>query len=141
MDCKELLKLRQRSDGLNRYMNIQILDISEGAAVAELDLTPEMLNPLGVAHGGSIFTLCDAAAGSAAASRGRLAVTLSGVINYLRPGKASETLRAEASELKAGKSTSVYSVDVYDTAGTLVSNSTFTMFYTGQRAEDVWGAQ
>ena len=39
-------------------------------AAFEVDLTPELLNPLGMAHGGTIFTLCDIAAGSAAASQG-----------------------------------------------------------------------
>ncbi len=140
MDYKELLKLRQRAGGLNKHLGIRVLEISEGTAVAELDLTPETLNPLGNAHGGTLFTLCDVAAGSAAASHGRVAVTLSGVINYLRPGREGHTLRAVASELKAGKNTSVYNVDVHDMDGAMVANCTFTMFYTGLRVEDAWQA-
>ncbi|MGE4549351.1 MAG: PaaI family thioesterase [Intestinibacillus sp.] len=140
MDYQELLKLRQRAGGLNKHLGIRVLEISEGAATAELDLTPETLNPLGNAHGGTLFTLCDVAAGSAAASHGRVAVTLSSIINYLRPGKAGETLRATASELKTGKNTSVYNVDVRDTEGALIANCTFTMFYTGLRVEDAWQA-
>ncbi|MCB6365586.1 PaaI family thioesterase [Intestinibacillus massiliensis] len=140
MDYKEMIDVRQRMRGMNRHVGVRVVEITEGGAVAELDLTPQTLNPLGNAHGGAIFTLCDSAAGSAAAARGRIAVTLSGSINYLRPGRAGKTLRAVASELKSGRNTAVYTVDVYDTDGTLVSNCTFTMFYTGQTVDEVWAA-
>lgn len=141
MDHTELLKLRQRATGINRYLGIRVLEISDGGAVCELDVTPETLNPLGMAHGGTIFTLCDIAAGSAAASRGNVAVTLTGSINYLKPGVEGERLRAVAAEIKAGKSTAVYTVDVVDGKGARIANSTFTMFYTGRKAEEVWAEE
>ena len=140
MDYKEMVGLRQRMRGFNKHVGVRVIEITEGGAVAELDLTPQTLNPLGNAHGGAIFTLCDSAAGSAAASRGRIAVTLSGVINYLRPGIAGKTLRAAATEIKAGRSTAVYNVDVFDPEGTQVSNCTFTMFYTGLSVGEIWAA-
>lgn len=138
MDYKQLVEMRRRMGGFNAHIGVKVVEITEGGAVAELAVTPETQNPLGNAHGGAIFTLCDSAAGSAAASRGRIAVTLSGVINYMRPGKADTLLRAVASECKAGRNTAVYAVDVFDLADKLIANCTFTMFYTGQRVEDVW---
>ena len=75
MTIEEILKLRQEAGGLNKLMHMHVVTLDkDGGATVELDLTPELLNPLGMAHGGTIFTLCDIAAGSAAASQGTVAV-------------------------------------------------------------------
>ena len=77
MTIEEILKLRQEAGGLNKLMHMHVVTLDkDGGATVELDLTPELLNPLGMAHGGTIFALCDIAAGSAAASQGTVAVTL-----------------------------------------------------------------
>ena len=66
MTIEEILKLRQEAGGLNKLMHMHVVTLDkDGGATVELDLTPELLNPLGMAHGGTIFTLCDIAAGSA----------------------------------------------------------------------------
>ena len=76
-EIERILKLRQEANGLNKLMHMRVITLDEdGGATVELDLTDELLNPLGMAHGGTIFTLCDIAAGSAAASHGIVAVTL-----------------------------------------------------------------
>ena len=69
MTIEKILKLRQEAGGLNKLMHMHVVTLDEhGGATVELELTEELLNPLGMAHGGTIFTLCDIAAGSAAAS-------------------------------------------------------------------------
>lgn len=137
MTTQEILKWRQQASGLNRLMNMRITELSESRAVVELSLTPELLNPLGMAHGGTIYSLCDVAAGTAAASRGRVAVTLNSSTNYLRPGGPGRTLRAVATERKTGRRTGVYLVEVFDDKDTHIADATFTMYYTGQTLEDL----
>ena len=91
MTIEEILKLRQEAGGLNKLMHMHVVTLDkDGGATVELDLTPELLNPLGMAHGGTIFTLCDIAAGSAAASQGTVAVTLDSTIHYYRPGRCGK---------------------------------------------------
>ena len=93
MEIGEILKLRQDANGLNKLMHTHVVTLDkDGGATVEIELTDEVLNPLGMAHGGTIFTLCDIAAGSAAASQGTVAVTLDSSINYptlrnIRDGK------------------------------------------------------
>lgn len=137
MELKEILKWRQEADGYNKYLGIRVTGIGVGSSEVEVTITPELLNPLGVAHGGTIYSLCDVAAGTAAASRGRVAVTLSGVINYLRPGPAGHLLRGMANEIKSGRTTAVYIVEVLDEEDRLVATATFTMYYTGKTVEDM----
>lgn len=134
---KRVLAWRQQTKGFNQYIGIRVVDIGEGTGEVEAELTPEMLNPLGRAHGGMIYTLCDVAAGTAAASRGRVAVTLTGSINYLRAGYGGTTLRGRATEIKSGRQTAVYDVRVEDEAGRQIACATFTMYYTGQTIEDM----
>ncbi|MCQ5128133.1 PaaI family thioesterase [Butyricicoccus faecihominis] len=137
LSTHEILKWRQQQSGLNRLMNMQITELTEGHAEVTLALSPALLNPLGMAHGGTIYSLCDVAAGTAAASRGRVAVTLNSSTNYLRPGKPDRTLRAVATERKAGRTTGVFLVEVFDDRGEHVADATFTMYYTGQTLEDM----
>ena len=99
MTIEEILKLRQEAGGLNKPMHMHVVTPDkDGGATVELDLTPELLNPLGMAHGGTIFSLCDIAAGSAAASQGTVAVTLDSTIHYYRPGRCGKKLTAVAYE-------------------------------------------
>ena len=98
MTIEEILKLRQEAGGLNKLMHMHVVTLDkDGGATVELDLTPELLNPLGMAHGGTIFTLCDIAAGSAAASQGTVAFRGSG-----RPSRSTApsttTVRAAAAK-------------------------------------------
>ena len=104
MEIAEILKLRQNANGLNKLMNMHVITLDkDGGATVEVELTDELLNPLGMAHGGTIFTLCDIAAGSAAASQGTVAVTLDSSINYptlrnIRDGKEMKKANPDLTE-------------------------------------------
>ena len=121
----------------NKYNHIFATDIEPELAVVEAELRPESMNPLGMAHGGTIFTLCDIAAGSAAASQGTVAVTLDSTIHYYRQGRCGKKLTAVAYERKRGRKVSVYMVEVHDDEGKHIADATFTMFYTGATLDDM----
>ena len=55
-------------------------------------------------------------------------------MSYLRPGYANEGLLAKTRELKHGRTTAVYLVDVYQ-GDRLIANGQFTMYYTGETIE------
>ena len=140
MTIEEILKLRQESRRLKRTDAHARCDARQGRRRnrSELDLTPELLNPLGMAHGGTIFTLCDIAAGSAAASQGTVAVTLDSTIHYYRPGPLRQKADCCAHERKRGRKVSVYMVEVHDDEGKHIADATFTAcFYTGATLDDM----
>ncbi len=131
-DILQRLKYRHERENLYHQMHdLKIVSLSDGYAEVFLPARPEVLNPLGNFHGGAIYTLCDVAAGTAAASRGRVGVTLSSSMSYMRPGHNSEGLLAKTTEMKYGRTTAVYSVDVYQ-GDRLIANGQFTMFFTGE---------
>ena len=69
--------------GFNRHNEIQIVDVDDGTSVIEVPLRKESNNPLGIAHGGLIFSICDVAAGVAALGR-----NMAWLLKNLRRGDA-----------------------------------------------------
>jgi len=91
---------------------ITLLAAREGYAKVSLTITPDMLNGLGTAHGGIIFTLADCAFAYACNSRNQAAVAQQAAITYLSPGRAGETLTAEAAEQALEGRAGVYTITI-----------------------------
>ena len=67
-----------------QLLQLRVVDIKEGYGRVEIDLHHELMNSVGIVHGGLLFSIADSASGAAAASRGTKSVTLSGGLNIIR---------------------------------------------------------
>ena len=67
--------------GFNSHNHIVVTEVGEGTSVVEVEMTQDAMNPLGMAHGGLIFSMCDVATGVAARTGGRITVTLDSSIH------------------------------------------------------------
>ncbi len=94
------------------FGGIALLEAREGYARLSLAVTADMLNGHGTLHGGVIFTLADCAFAYACNSRNEAAVAQQASITYLSPGRAGETLTAEATEQATAGRAGVYTVAV-----------------------------
>ena len=97
-------------------------------ALCTLPLRPEHRNAAGTPMGGAIFTLADFA--FAVAANGfadSITVSQSADIHFLSPAKGG-VLTAEARCLRAGRTVSLYTVDVKDDLGTYVAHVTISGF-------------
>ena len=102
-----------------------ITEISSEELLMSMIVDEEHLNVWGMAHGGVIFTLADAAAGHLTVeSSGKACVTISGNLNFIKPVYPGK-LEALAHMEHLGKTTSVVRVDVMQ-EGKIVSVATFT---------------
>lgn len=113
----------------NRHNGIKITEFRDDYASCRVELTPDVMNAQGIAHGGIIFAICDVAAGFAAAGIDRRLVTQSANINFLRPA-IGEFLVAKAEPIKIGKTVSVMEARAYDDQNRLVAEATYSLFYT-----------
>ena len=71
---KELMEMMNWSLDANEFVkhnHIVIDDIELTGATAHIDIVPETLNVLGVAHGGAHFSLADTCAGYSSRADGR----------------------------------------------------------------------
>ena len=78
------------------WMGIVVTHAEGGIATAELDVTANMANGSGIAHGGVVFALADTAFAMAANSVIHGAPTADASIVYLAPGRIGVKLVASA---------------------------------------------
>ena len=123
--AKEILKNKKGFISANNYEVVKVMD-----HYCELEgiITDTSTNHLGIAHGGYIFGLADTAAGIAAMTDERVAVTIDSSIQYLKAGKGSK-LKAVAKALKVGKSVGFFEVLIYDLEDSLIAKANINYFY------------
>lgn len=124
----------------NRLLGVRLVaaDPQAGTLVLELPMRPELIGNVtrGMAHGGAVSALIDAAAGAAAALslpdlRAAPGIaTIDMRVDYLEPGRG-DRLVAEARVMRAGRRVIVVRVDVSDANGTLVALGTATFGRAG----------
>jgi acyl-CoA thioesterase len=117
------------TSNFEKHVGITLAEVSAGFARAEMKISEQLVNRINTAHGGAIFTLADKAFAAAANFAGRTTVTMQMNINYLRPGILGNTLVAEARQVRDGKKTCFYEVEVKDKeSGKLIAVLTATGF-------------
>lgn len=109
------------ADAASRALGIAIEDVAPGRPTALMQVTPQMVNGHGIAHGGYVFLLADTAFAFACNTHGVRTVARSGEIVFLRPVRAGEELVATAVErVRRGRS-GVYDVTVAGDGGEIVA--------------------
>ncbi len=102
------------TDIASQELGMEILNVRQGYARLTMTLSAAMANGHGLAHGGYIFTLADAAFAYACNTYDERAVAAHCSITYLRSGKIGQRLTAVAREIvRAGRS-GIYDVTVFD---------------------------
>ena len=90
---------------------------SPGASVVDMVVRDNMVNGHDLCHGGYIFTLADSAFAFACNTYDQVTVAASASIEFLRPARRGDTLRAEATERHRGGRTGVYDIVVSNQDG------------------------
>ncbi|MBP1758073.1 MAG: hypothetical protein H6Q61_322 [Firmicutes bacterium] len=112
-------------DPFIQSLNMEVLWADPQEAEGILYVTPHVLNPYGTVHGGCLVALADSVAGHNMAAAGKLSVTQSSTVNFLRPA-AGKVVHCHSKIQKLGKHISVVAVEQTDEAGTLLTTALFT---------------
>ena len=131
MDRKEFIKIFNQKDALSHTLGMELIELEETYAVAQMRITKEHLNFMGTLHGGTLFTLADVVAGTAISATGQNCVTLNSSINYIRAVNEG-IITAKAEVVHRGRTTGVCDVKIYSQESKLLCKGTFTMFMTGK---------
>lgn len=129
--------LIRENDNLSNLLGVDLLEVSEGRALAELLIAPQHLNAAGVCHGGTIFSLADIALAAASNSYGQVALLTNGNIGVFHATKVGDTLTAKAKEVSASRKLAHYRVKVTNTAGVQVAIYNATVYKTGAPLPEV----
>ena len=118
--CKSGIAMTE-NDNTFRELGAQLELIDTGAARVRLKITKNHTNGHGFCHGGIIFTLADATFGFACNSYNIKTVAQSCNITYISPAKETDTLIAEAKELKKFGRSAIYDVTIKNQANNLIA--------------------
>jgi acyl-CoA thioesterase len=102
-------------------LGITLDEVAPGSAVARMRVTESMVNGHGIAHGGYLFLLADAAFSYACNSHGPVTVAQTASVTFLRPAEVGEVLLAEATERVLIGRNGIYDVTVRRPEGGVVA--------------------
>lgn len=104
------------NDRTAQWLGITVHRVDYGHAVISMTLREEMLNGFGIAHGGMVFSLADTcfamACNEPAGDGETITVAQGAQIDFVRSGRAGQTLTAEAKEVSRTGRSGLYDVTV-----------------------------
>ena len=122
-------RMFEERPSLNQFLGLHLEAAGPGWARMRLTLRPEVMNPFGAAHGGSVSALIDSAAGSAIAAGtlpdDRIMGTIDMQVHFLERARGAY-LVAEGRMVRAGKSIAIAQVEVRDAVDARVAMGTAT---------------
>ena len=119
-------------DLFSQWLGIEVLEIKEGYSKIKMAIRPEMINGLGIVHGGVAFSMADSCFAFACNNRNVLSVALDTSINFTKPVHVGDILIAEAEELHNGKSTGLYHISITNQNDHVVALFKGTCFRTNK---------
>jgi len=111
--AKAMVENDRAQPGLPEYLGMRIADNGPGWCHVELEVTDDLLNPFGAAHGAVVASIVDHALGSAVfplVPLGTWPATLEFKVNYLAPARPG-LLRARSEVRSISSRTAVVSVE------------------------------
>jgi len=112
LKASQVVQHMMEHDLFSQWLGINVIEIKEGYSKITMTIRKEMINGLGIIHGGVAFSMADSAFAFACNNRNVLSVALDTSINFLKPVHIDDVLIAEAKELHNGKSTGLYHITI-----------------------------
>ena len=118
---REAIFQQVEKEPFGQKFGLKLKQLDEGYSRVEMDFTPDMINMLGIAHGGALFALMDEAFETASNSHGTIAVALNINITFVSSPSPGSRLVAEAQEVNQTPKTALYDIKVSDDQNNLIA--------------------
>ena len=110
--AKRCAEVMYANDAASKALGIRVDTPEAGRAIACMTVREDMVNGFDVCHGGLMFTLADTAFAFACNGYDDLTVAAAASIDFLRPARLGDELRAQAREDYRGRKSGFYTVEV-----------------------------
>lgn len=127
---EQILRKMVDENAYMQFLGIELLEVKQGYALARMQYKKELTNPYGMLHGGSLYSLADIVAGTAACMNGYYVTTVTGSMNFMLPAEGTKYIYCEAEQLRYGKHLAVFEVRLKDDKEKLLDSGEFTFFIT-----------
>jgi acyl-CoA thioesterase len=125
---KSLIAKMQEASPFWALLGMELADVRKGWAKVRLPFSKKLVHPLGIAHGGAVFSAADSAVAMALiglVERDETFTTVEMKINYLKTFHEGEIM-AEARIIFKGGKTALGDVDVRNGKGKLIAKGLAT---------------
>ena len=129
---REAIFQQLEKEPFGQKFGLRLIELDEGYSKVEMNFTPDMVNILGIAHGGALFAITDEAFETASNSHGTMAVALNMNITYISSPAKGCRLFAEAKEMSLTNKTASYDIKVVDDQNKLIASSQALVYRTGK---------
>jgi acyl-CoA thioesterase len=119
MDMSKIASFFRANDRFAAFNGIRLVEVTPGRAVAEMDISANHLNSVGVVHGGAMFTLADFAFAAACNSQGVMSLAVSTSMNFVK-AVGRGRLRTVCEEVTDGKLAN-YQAKIYNEEGDIIA--------------------
>jgi acyl-CoA thioesterase len=126
---------RLAADPLAGHLGITLEQVRPGYARASMTVGPQLLNAVGMAHGGATMALLDVVHAAVSNSHGTVAVAQDVHTEFLAAGAMGDRLTAEGVEVHRSTRTAVYRIDARAQDGRLVATALARVFRTDRAWE------
>ncbi|GAB3246418.1 hydroxyphenylacetyl-CoA thioesterase PaaI [Nocardioides dilutus] len=109
------------ADVASRALGMDLVEVTEGAAVVRMAVRDDMVNGHGIAHGGLVAALADSAFALACNSHGVPTVAAGFDVSFLRPARTGDVLTATAAERVRDGRSGICDVTVRNGDGAVVA--------------------
>ncbi len=118
-------------DVASQSMGITVDEVRPGYACVTMKVRADMLNGVGICHGGFLFLLADSAFSYACNSYNRVTLAQNCDIDFLLAGKQGDVLSAIAEERKRGRRMGLYDVTISRSDGEVLAQFRGRSFEVG----------
>ena len=110
MSPEEIVHKMMSNDLFSKWLGIEIISIKKGYCKLSSTISKEMTNGFNLAHGGICYSLADSCFAFTANSLGKISLTKSAEITYLKKVELNETIFAECEQHQ--KDSSMFTVNI-----------------------------
>ncbi len=104
-------------DRASQLLGMQIVAMRPGCSRVAMTVRVDMVNGLGICHGGLVFALADSAFAFACNSYNEATVAAAAQIDFLAPAREGDVLTASATEVWRSRRNGIYEVTVTNQDG------------------------
>ena len=119
-------------DAFSQWLDIEIIDVSEGFCQLKMTVRKEMLNGFQIAHGGIAYSLADSALAFASNSQGRKSLSVETSISHTVSVKEGNVLTAATEELSLSDKIGVYLITITNQSNEDVAYFKGTVYRTSK---------
>ncbi len=136
MTAKEIINNMLSSDEMSKWLGVRVIDYTPGAVILDMTVRQEMVNGLGVSHGGITYSLADSALAFSVNSHGLISMSIETSISHMKKVEVNDILTVKTKELSLTRKTGVYEMDIFNQRKELVAHFKGTVY----RSSKEWSA-